>query len=389
MARRRYQTGCLRIRGKRRKVWIARWREDVLWSDGTLGRTMRSEVLGLVDEIPKREAYKLLQARLRPINQGLHRPQSTITFEQFTREHFEPGVLPTLKFSSQQLYRVLLRKHLLPAFGNRRLGEISRAEVQMFVLEKLRQGLAWEGANKLRNLLSKVLGTALSWSCLSENPVRGVKMPERTLRRPPRFLSAEELRRLLALLAEPIRTIALLAALAGLRIGEILALRWGHIDLVAGVLRVEETLYRGNFGSPKTQASRREVPLAEAVVQALVLQRSRSLDRSPEALVFATRRGTPLSAGNLLKRELKPACQLAGLKPINWHGLRHTHSTLLHSLGTPLKVAQAQLGHAHMATTLDVYTHALVGAQREAVTKLEGVLFPNVPKLDHKPVQIQ
>jgi len=64
------------------------------------------------------------------------------------------------------------------------------------------------------------------------------------------------------------------------------------------------------------------------------------------------------------------------------HTLRHTHGTLLHSQGTPLKVAQAQLGHSHIATTLEVYTHASGSAQRDAVNQLEEQLFPNVPKFD-------
>ena len=69
--RRRYQTGCLFTRGKRRKVWVARWREDVITPDGRVHRTLRSEVLGLVSEIgPRREALKALQAKLRSINQG-------------------------------------------------------------------------------------------------------------------------------------------------------------------------------------------------------------------------------------------------------------------------------------------------------------------------------
>jgi integrase len=70
------------------------------------------------------------------------------------------------------------------------------------------------------------------------------------------------------------------------------------------------------------------------------------------------------------------------LPRIDWHTLRHTHGTLLHTQGTPLKVAQAQLGHSHMATTLEIYTHASASAQREAVTLLESQLFPNVPKSD-------
>ena len=104
------------------------------------------------------------------------------------------------------------------------------------------------------------------------------------------------------------------------------------------------------------------------------------MDASPEALVFATHEGTPLASDNLRKRDLRPACARAGLPFINWHALRHTHGTLLHELGTPLKVAQAQLGHSHMSTTLEVYTHASASAQRHAVDQLEDQLFPNVPK---------
>src|SRR6202035_1628723 len=101
------------------------------------------------------------------------------------------------------------------------------------------------------------------------NPVRGVKMPERTLKRPHKFLTAEEVRRLIAASTELIRTIVLLATMTGLRIGEILALRWGRVDLLRGTLVVAETCYKGHFGSPKTRASRREVPLAAAGVREL------------------------------------------------------------------------------------------------------------------------
>src|SRR5207249_561167 len=107
---------------------------------------------------------------------------------------------------------------------------------------------------------------------------------------------------------------------------------------------------------------------------------SRSANRSPEGLVFATRHGGPLASNNLRKRGLQSACKRAGLPRINWHVLRHTHGTLLHVQGTPLKVAQAQLGHSHMATTLEVYTHATVIAQREAVGLLDEQLTPSVPK---------
>jgi hypothetical protein len=85
-------------------------------------------------------------------------------------------------------------------------------------------------------------------------------------------------------------------------------------------------------------------------------------------------------ARKILTDCLRTACERAGLQRIDWHTLRHTHGSLLHSQGTPLKVAQAQLGHAHMATYWDVYTHASVTPQRDARNLLEGQLFSNVPR---------
>lgn len=85
------------------------------------------------------------------------------------------------------------------------------------------------------------MGTAVNWDYALNNPVRGVKMPERTLKRPHRFLTAEEVRRLIAASNEPLRTIIILATMTGLRVGEILVLRWGRIDLLRGTLRVAET----------------------------------------------------------------------------------------------------------------------------------------------------
>jgi integrase len=383
MARCQYQNGCLFIRGKRRKVWVARWREDVILPDGSAGRVMRSVVLGPVSEIAgRREARKLLDAHLNPVNQGQYRPEGTMLLSQFVAECFEPGILPTLKFATREIYSLLLRKHLIPRFGGQRLCDVSRVEVQQYLLEKLKQGFAWETTNHLRHLLSKVMGTAVNWEYIPNNPVHGVKMPERTLKRPHRFLTAEEVRRLLTASKEPIRTIILLATMTGLRIGEILALRWGRVDLLRGTLLVAETCYKGHFGTPKTRASKREVPLAPAVVRELKGHYSRSADHSPSALVFATNQGAPLAADNLRKKSLRTACKRAGMQRIDWHTLRHTHGTLLHSQGTPLKVAQAQLGHSHMATTLEIYTHASGSAQREAVNLLEDQLFPSVPKLE-------
>ena len=114
MARCRYQDGCLFIRGKRRRMWVARWREDVIQPGGAVVRVLRSETLGPVSEITsRREARILMQRRLVLLNSGQRRAEATMTFGAFVAEQFELGVLPTLKYATQKSYRFLLRKHLL------------------------------------------------------------------------------------------------------------------------------------------------------------------------------------------------------------------------------------------------------------------------------------
>ncbi|MFZ0820652.1 MAG: tyrosine-type recombinase/integrase [Candidatus Acidiferrales bacterium] len=381
MARRRYQLGCLFVRGKRPKVWVARWRERVLNSNGGMSTLLRSEVLGAVKELTRRQAQNLLEDRLRPFNTGRLAPRSVITFRRFVEGEFIPLVLPTMKFATQEIYSLLLRKHLLPRFGEECITEITTPEVQRFVLEKMKQGYAWETASHMRHLLSKVLGTAKQWRYVADNPVLGVEMPERKLKRPHTALSIEEIRMLLSKMNEPERTITVIATLAGLRIGEILGLRWGRIHLDRCTLEVEEICYKGVFGTPKSKASRRKAPLAPAVVQALDAHRLRSMDTSVGALVFSKVDGDPLSADNLRKKKLASACRRAGVRRIDWHTLRHTYSTLLHDLGTPIKVQQTLLGHSSAATTMDVYTHPVSESERDAVSRLGDVLFPTVPNL--------
>jgi Phage integrase, N-terminal SAM-like domain len=191
VARRRYQSGCLFKRGKRRKVWIARWREDVLRPDGSLGRIQRSVVIGLLSEIPtRRQAQMQLDQRLQMLNQGQQRPQASKHFEDFVECEWTTLVLSTLKLSTQRGYRMVLGKHLMPCFGQRRLCDITKLDVQQFVADKFRQGLAWQTVRKAWIVLSSVLDAAVDYSYLNSNPARGVKLPLQGLRKETKILNA-------------------------------------------------------------------------------------------------------------------------------------------------------------------------------------------------------
>ena len=110
----------------------------------------------------------------------------------------------------------------------------------------IRQKFAWKTTLHLRNLLSKIFSTAVDWEYVPTNPAGGVKPPARPLRQQNRLLSIDELTRLVEALEEPVRTLVLTAALTGMRIGEMLALRWGKMDFDRKVIRVREAVYESS-----------------------------------------------------------------------------------------------------------------------------------------------
>jgi integrase len=229
-------------------------------------------------------------------------------------------------------------------------------------------------------LLSGILETAVEYGYLTANPARGVKFPQQGAREAPAIIAGEEFAKLLSEVVEPYRTMVELIAATGLRIGELLAVRWRALDLEVGTLAVRESVYEGKVQRPKTQKSKRTIPLGPHAVASLKAHHERSTRKCDNDLVFPNRSGEPLRESKLLERELQPAAERAGLGRVTWHQFRHIHSSLLNDLRVPVKIAQEQLGHASIQTTLNIYTHVVDGSHRRAIEQLEAQLFPTVPK---------
>ncbi len=386
MRRSRFQEGSLFVRGKRNKMYVARYYEKVIDPSGRPHRIRRSVVLGLVAEIgSRRTAQNRLAELLRPINLGRQKPRVMLTFGEFVREQWQPKVLGLFKLSSQVGYRPVIVKHLLPYFGDYVLSDITSSQVQGFLTQKAKTGISWHTVRNLRNVLSRILRTAIEWSYLEENPVAKVKLPPKPLQAPAQFLLPQQVQQLLVEIPEPYRSMVLLAVLTGLRRGELFALRWGAVDLDRGVLQVRESVYNGQFSTPKTHSSVRQIPLSSPVVA--LLRKLQPAKRDPHDLVFASRRGTSLRPENILKREIHPACDRLNMPRVGWHTFRHTHATLLHELGESVKTAQAILGHSDIETTLQIYTHAVPETMSKAEERLaQKLMDPKGPKLETGPI---
>ena len=147
---------------------------------------------------------------------------------------------------------------------------------------------------------------------------------------------------------------------------------------------MRESVFEGKFQAPKTQRAQRTIPLGPHAVNALRDHRGRIARNAEDDLVFGNRNGDPLRESKLLTKVLQSTAKAAGLRRVTWHQFHHIHSSLLNDLNVPVKIAQEQLGHASIATTLDIYTHAVDASHRKAIEAVERELFV---VLDHSGLQ--
>jgi integrase len=371
MTRKRcFQEGSLFKRGKRKKVWVARWWEPVIGPDNVPGRIRRSEVLGSVADIPTvRQARQMLSDLLRKVKSGDFRPQAVWTFGCFVKDRWKPEVFPALKFSSQKFYDNMIDAHLNPAFGDMQLRLITKDAIQSFLTAKARSGLSWKTVKHIRTAFGTIIEAAVRDEYMADNPVRRTRLPRRGPVEEKAPIELESVKELTEKLVEASRSIAALLVRTGLRIGELLALRWQDIDLQNGFLSVNQTVYDGHFDEPKSRRSRRRIPLGSHCAE--ILAALKPAEAAPSALVFSARNGSPLCRHNLLNRQLKPAANALNLTGVNWHWFRHAHATLLDSAGTPVGTTQALLGHSSSEVTRERYIHSVPADARRAVEDVE------------------
>src|SRR5262249_8908871 len=158
----------------------------------------------------------------------------------------------------------MLRRHLLPRFGDTELSAITRQEIQAYMAHLTQRGYAPRSIDHVHDVLSAILRTAVKWGHLRENPARGVDLPKLKSVRPKWALTGPQAASLLDALPGLPRTMVGLAILTGLRRGELFALRWRDIDEQARLLTVREAVYDGVFSTPKTDAGVRQIPLSGA-----------------------------------------------------------------------------------------------------------------------------
>lgn len=283
------------------------------------------------------------------------------TVEAFAQE-FLVWAANNNKFSEVESKESILRMHLIPAFGPLRLSEVTARGIEAYKATKRQAGLSPKTINNQLTVLKKMLAIALEWKLVDEAPeITWCKRPVQKFD----FFSFDEAAALVeGADAGLARTMIFVALRTGLRLGELLALRWA--DVARGKVVVSAALVRGRLGSPKN-GKQREVPLSPEAAQALEAWRKEAGGRR---YVFSRDKAEPLSRGET-KWPLYRACAGAGLRKVGWHVLRHTFASHLAMKGVPLKAVQELLGHSSIEMTMR-YAHLSPAAKDSAVALLDG-----------------
>lgn len=285
-------------------------------------------------------------------------------------------------------YRSMIRLHILPRIGQRRLDQLMPEHLEQMYAELLASGRSPATVLRVHRVLHRALKIAVQRERVARNVATLVAPPKQRRAETPMPFDVDECRKVLAAAKGRRNSARWTVALAlGLRQSEALGLRWGDIDLDVGKLSVLRGLHRVEgkglmFEEPKTPRSRRTVALPGPLTVALRKHReTQNLERMVAGsdwqdfdLVFAQPNGRPLDKHS----DYEAWTQLladAGVRHIRLHDGRHTAATLLLSAGVHPRVVMELLGHSQMRTTTDIYSHVMPALAQEAADRMGTTLW--------------
>jgi integrase len=291
----------------------------------------------------------------------------------------------TYKPGTLREYQRSLAKRVLPEFGGIRLSELSRAEVQGFVDALLGEGLSPSTVGNTLNPLQAIYRHAVRRDLVAVNPTRDIELPASRGRRD-RIASATEAARLLAVLPTRDRAIWATAFYAGLRRGELQALRPSDVDLASSEITVERSWDQYEGPVPvKSRAGQRTVPIIGALrgyLEAFEVE-------SGSGLLFGRKNGEPFAPKSISERAVRAWDEANErereaaerehrepvlLRPITLHECRHTFASLLIDAAVNAKAIQTFMGHATIEETFSRYGHLMPGARDQARALVDAYL---------------
>jgi len=366
--RTRYQYGSVEIdkRATGPDVWLYRW-----WESNPDGhRRRRGFTVGTVEQY-KTEAHALKAAegmRL-IINDGVSRREQVLfsgILDRFLLDQKREQEGEQITHNTLASYRSMIRQHIRPKWGDAYLEDIRPALVQDW-LRRLNLSPKYKG--HIRSLMYRLFDKAMLWELLDvgRNPIELVEVKGISKRKKrPRILELKDAGQILDRLVQPYRTIVLISLCFGLRISEILGLRWTDFDFGRSVALIQRSAVGKRLNKLKTECSQDEVPLERSFILELKKWQTLCPDSEGGWLFPSPATGRPYHADSMRADHVAPAGLQLGLGRIGFHTFRHTYRAWLDETGAPMGVQQKLMRHAHISTTMDLYGNASIMAKRQA-----------------------
>jgi integrase len=336
----------------------------------------------------KKDAQRYLNGVLRQLDLGEFVEPTAITLNQFLDRWLEAALKPRVRAKTFFSYVDMLKRHVRPELGGRRLCDVSPLDVQSLYGKLLERGLSPRSVRYLHAILNSVFKQAVRWQMLARNPASGAELPKQSRPAVQAFTPDQAAAFLLAAKSDRYAALFSLMLTTGLRPGEAFGLRWPDVDWKRGTVTVRKAISRvgkeWRLEDPKTEKSKRTIPLPQGVLQELAEHRRGQLEErmslgaeyQDHGLVFAGHTGQPLDLRNVAQRHFKVILRRAGLpETFTLYSLRHSCATLLLAGGENLKVVSERLGHASIVLTADVCSHVSESMQQQATRKLELLLY--------------
>jgi len=297
-------------------------------------------------------------------------------------------------------YESLIRYNIKPIIGQIQLKNLSTIHVQNLINIKS-DDLSARTLQYILAILKQSIDQAVAEGLVQKNICEHVKLPRREKKEIKILSVKDQITFLKSVSEDRLSTAFSLMLSAGLRVGELLALRWVNVNLESGILAVKESVSRVNtfdessetktkliVQSPKTKSGKRNIPLIPSIIEELKRHKHRQITERLKAgggyensdLVIATELGKQIDRRNFDKR-FKRLLRDASLEEINLHALRHTFATRLLEKNVHPKIAQELLGHASISMTLDTYSHVLPETKREAIQTLDYIFKKETPPI--------
>jgi integrase len=299
------------------------------------------------------------------------------------------------KFATHRLYKQVVRDHLEPALGNKKLDEITREDIRLLIAQKVNEKLSKATVRNIIAPLRQMLGHAVDEEIISSNPARklGRFSKETSAKANAKKIvpyTAEEVQILLQRAEQrsfDLHVFLLTAVLTGMRLGELLGLQWGDLDIISKCIHVKRAVTRRRIETPKNHLQR-PIDMSDELLRNLQeLQRRRKEEwfgkgkKMPE-WVFCDEDGDFTNEYNFRKRKFYPLFKKKGedssldLRQIRLHDLRHTYASLMLQQGESVTYVKEQMGHHSIQVTVDLYGHLIPGANRAAANRLQARILP-------------